>query len=117
VRISPFALVIYLLFIVIQESFSHKFLVEILFLTLMYMLKFLIHFGEHFCYCYQYYIWRRRLLDAIDLCLGSYSYFFNMRKLYREGVAYGPMLNRDISEATCLDRLYNGTEAHCISEL
>jgi hypothetical protein len=70
-----------------------------------------------FSYCYQYYIWRRRLLDAIDLCLGSYSYFFNMRKLYREGVAYGPMLNRDISEATCLDRLYNGTEAHCISEL
>jgi hypothetical protein len=56
-------------------------------------------------------------LAAIDLCLGSYSYFFNMGKLYREGVAYGPMLNRDISGATFLDRLYNGTEAHCISEL
>jgi hypothetical protein len=56
-------------------------------------------------------------LAAIALCLGSYSCLLNMRKLYREGVAYGPMLNRDISRATRLDRLYNGTEAHCISEL
>ena len=71
----------------------------------------------YFSYYYQYYIWRRRLLAAIALCLASYTYLLNMQKRDREAVTYGPMLDRDISRETRLNRLYNGTEAHCISEL
>lgn len=97
-----------------------------------YVSTYLIYFGEHFLpqmdrrmnqfmyynfsYYYQYYIWRRRLLAAIALCLASYSYLLNMRMRDRR-VTYGPLLSRDISRETRLNRLYNGSEAHCISEL
>ncbi|KAL6647543.1 hypothetical protein ACP70R_014980 [Stipagrostis hirtigluma subsp. patula] len=76
-----------------------------------------LYFDYYFSYYYQYYIWRRKLLAAIALCLACYYYLINIQKQEREGVTYRPMLDRDISRQTRLDRLYNGTEAHCISEL
>lgn len=49
--------------------------------------------------------------------VGTMHDLLDVRKRDREGVSYGPMLDRDISRETRLDRLYNGTEAHCISKL
>ncbi|TVU23356.1 hypothetical protein EJB05_25715, partial [Eragrostis curvula] len=59
----------------------------------------------------------RRLLAAIALCLACYYYLLDIRNQEREGITYGPMLNRDIEREVRLARLYHGTEAHCISEL
>lgn len=56
------------------------------------------------------------MLAAIALCLASYSYLLSIRKRDKS-VTYGPILDREIAREVRLNRLYNGTEAHCISEL
>lgn len=71
----------------------------------------------YFNYYYQYYIWRGRLLSAIGLCIASYSYLLNVRKRLREGVTYSPIALRDVERDARLKRLFNGTEANCVSEL
>jgi hypothetical protein len=76
-----------------------------------------IYLQYYFSYYYQYYIWRRRLLVAIAICVASYSYLLDMRKRQREGVRYSPMLLRDVERDARLNRLFNGTEANCVSEL
>src|SRR6266540_2482428 len=64
---------------------------------------------------YCHYMWRRRMIVAILMCLAMYWYRINSRK--RKRITYAPMLDRDVERLTRLDRLYHGTDAHCISEL
>lgn len=68
-------------------------------------------------YMNHYYMWRGRLIAAVTLCLAMYWYLIHIKKIRRKAVKYAPMLNRDIARELRLNRLYNGTEAHCISEL
>jgi hypothetical protein len=64
---------------------------------------------------YCYYMWRRRLIAGILVCMGMYLHRIKSRK--RRTITYGPMIDRDVDRLTRLNRSYNGTEAHCISEL
>jgi hypothetical protein len=61
-------------------------------------------------------MWRRRLIAGILVCLAMYLHRIKSRKR-RRTITYGPMVDRDVDRLTRLNSLYNGTEAHCISEL
>ena len=50
------------------------------------------------------------------MCLAMYLYRIKSRKR-RRAITYAPMIDRDVERLTRLNRLYHGTEAHCISEL
>ena len=65
---------------------------------------------------YCQYIWRRRLIAGILVCLAMHLYRIKSRKR-RRAITYGPMIDRDVDRLARLNRLYHGTEAHCISEL
>jgi len=65
---------------------------------------------------YCHYIWRRRLIGGILVCLAMYLYRIKSRKR-RRAITYAPMIDRDVERLTRLNRLYHGTEANCISEL
>ncbi|CAO2205470.1 unnamed protein product [Urochloa humidicola] len=65
---------------------------------------------------YCHYLWRRRLIASILVCLAMHLYRINKRKRKR-AITYAPMIDRDVERLTRLNRLYHGTEAHCISEL
>jgi len=65
---------------------------------------------------YCHYIWRRRLIGSILVCLAMYLYRIKSRKR-RRAITYAPMIDRDVDRLTRLNRLYHGTEANCISEL
>jgi len=59
------------------------------------------------------------LIAALLVCLAMYSYlltFLSSRKR-KGGITYAPMINRDVERLKRLNRLYHGTEAHCLSEL
>ncbi|CAN6294835.1 unnamed protein product, partial [Urochloa humidicola] len=68
-------------------------------------------------YMNHYYLWRGKLIAAVTLCLAMYWYAIQIQKNKRKAVKYAPVLNRDIERELRLNRLYNGTEAHCINEL
>jgi hypothetical protein len=70
-------------------------------------------------YSYLLRLRRLKLIAALPVCLAMYSYlltFLSSRKRKR-GISYAPMINRDVERLRRLNRLYHGTEAHCISEL
>ncbi|KAK1614910.1 hypothetical protein QYE76_020427 [Lolium multiflorum] len=64
---------------------------------------------------YCHYMWKRRMLAGILVCLAVYWYRINTRK--RKRITYAPMVDRDVERLRRLNRLYNGSDAHCISEL
>lgn len=49
-------------------------------------------------------------------CRCSYQYRIKSRKR-RRAITYAPMIDRDVERLSRLNRLYHGTEAHCINEL
>lgn len=55
------------------------------------------------------------MIAGIIMCLAMYLYRINTRK--RKIITYAPMVDRDVERLKRLNRVYNGTEAHCISEL
>lgn len=57
------------------------------------------------------------MIAAIVVCLAMYWYKIISRKRKRRAITYAPMLDRDVERVKRLNRLYYGTEAHCISEL
>jgi hypothetical protein len=67
-------------------------------------------------YYYDYNIRRRRLLVCIAICVCILWYKFQENRLMRRS-KYGSLLERDLERERRLNRLYNGTEANCISEL
>jgi hypothetical protein len=69
---------------------------------------------EH--YYYDYNIRRRRLLICIAICVCMLWYKLQEHRLMRRS-KYGSLLERDLEREKRLNRLYNGTEANCISEL
>lgn len=56
------------------------------------------------------------MIAGILMCLAVHLYRINTRKRKR-GITYAPMIDRDVERLRRLNRLYHGTEAHCISEL
>jgi hypothetical protein len=74
--------------------------------------KILLRYYLQYCH----YMWRRRLIAAMLVCLALYWYRINQRKRKR-GITYAPMIDRDVERLRRLNRLYHGTEAHCLSEL
>ena len=65
---------------------------------------------------YCHYMWRRRLITGILVCLAMHLYRIKSRKR-RRAITYAPMIDRDVERLSRLNRLYHGTEAHCINEL
>jgi hypothetical protein len=66
---------------------------------------------------YNLYMRRRRTVISTALCVVLLWYKLGRGRLNRPRIKYGPLLPRDLERQTRLNRLYNGTEAHCISEL
>ncbi|WVZ87950.1 hypothetical protein U9M48_034523 [Paspalum notatum var. saurae] len=60
---------------------------------------------------------RRSIIIGIAICLVLFWYKSQQNRLNRRRVKYGPMLPRNLDREARLDRLYNGTEANCLSEL
>ena len=56
------------------------------------------------------------MIAGILVCLAMYLYRINSRKRKR-AITYAPMIDRDVERLKRLNRLYHGTEAHCINEL
>jgi hypothetical protein len=52
---------------------------------------------------------------AIYVCL--LWYIFQENRLIKRHIKYGSLLERDLEREMRLNRLYNGIEANCISEL
>jgi hypothetical protein len=67
-------------------------------------------------YYYDYNIRRRRLLICIAICVCMLWYKLQEHRFMRRP-KYGSLLERDLEREKRLNRLYNGTEANCISEL
>jgi hypothetical protein len=67
-------------------------------------------------YFYDYNIRRRRLLICIAICICMLWYKLQEHRLMRRP-KYGSLFERDLETEKRLNRLYNGTEANCISEL
>nr|XP_034572798.1 protein ALP1-like isoform X2 [Setaria viridis] len=65
---------------------------------------------------YCHYMWRRRLIAGVLVCLAMYLCRIKSRKR-RRVITYAPMIDRDVEKLSCLNRLYHGTKAHCINEL
>jgi len=70
-----------------------------------------------YCYYYDHYLRRRRLLVCIAICVCMLWYKLQENRLAKRHIKYGSMLQRDLERERRLNRLYNGTEANCISEL
>jgi hypothetical protein len=66
---------------------------------------------------YNLYMSRRRTFISIALCVVLLWYKLRRGRLNRPRIKYGPWLPRHLERQTRLNRLYNNTEAHCISEL
>jgi hypothetical protein len=66
---------------------------------------------------YNLYMRRRRTVISIALCVVLLWYKLRRGRLNRPCIKYGPLLPRDLERQTRLNHLYNGTKAHCISEL
>jgi len=57
------------------------------------------------------------MLIIIAICVVLLWYKLQESRLNRKRIKYGPLLERDLKREVRLNRLYNGTEANCISEL
>jgi hypothetical protein len=60
---------------------------------------------------------RRRTIISIGVCVILLWYKLRRSRLNIPRIKYGPLLSRDLERQTRLNRLYNGTDANCISEL
>jgi hypothetical protein len=72
-----------------------------------------LYLQHYLDYCH--YMWRRRLIAGILVCLAMHLYRIKSRK--RRAITYAPMIDRDVERLSRLNRLCHGTETHCISEL
>jgi hypothetical protein len=70
-----------------------------------------------YCYYYDHYLPRRRLPVCIAICVCMLWYKLQENRLAKRHIKYGSMLQRDLERERRLNRLYNGTEANCISKL
>jgi hypothetical protein len=64
---------------------------------------------------YNQYLRRRRVLICTTICV--VFLWYKLARLHKKSIKYGPLLLRDLEREKRLNRLYNGTEANCISEL
>ena len=69
------------------------------------------------CYYYDHYIRRRRMFICMAICLCILWYKLQQNRLAKRRLKYGSFLERDLERERRLNRLYNGTDADCISEL
>ena len=64
---------------------------------------------------YNQYLRRRRVLICTTICV--VFLWYKLSRLHKKSIKYGPLLQRDLERERRLNRLFNGTEANCISEL